>query len=79
MKRIVVLLTVVALMVVMVAVSASPAFARTTFGPPNDPRDPALCVHGVAQTFGSDPGHNAADALGAFCYLPINKEIGKGR
>ena len=79
MKRIVVLLTVVALMVVMVAVSVSPAFARTTFGPPNDPQDPALCVHGVAQTFGSDPGHNAADALASNCYLPINRETGRGR
>jgi hypothetical protein len=36
-------------------------------------------VHNVASEYASDPDHNAADALGAFCYLPLNKENGKGR
>jgi hypothetical protein len=73
-RRIVVLLTVVALMAVMLVASVAPAFARTTFGPANDPQDPALCVHGVAQTFGPDPDHSARDALKAFCYLPGGKQ-----
>ena len=74
MKRMVVLLTVVALMMVMVTVSVSPAFAQPPFQV--HPKD---CANGVAQTFGSDPDHNAADALEAFCDLPINRETGKGR
>jgi hypothetical protein len=66
---------VVAVVVVaMLAASAMPAFARTPFDP-----EPRLCANGVAQTFRSDPDHNAADALGAFCNLPIKKEVGKGR
>ena len=74
MKRMVVLLTVVALMMVMVVVSVSPAFAQPPF-----PVHPKNCANGVAQTFGSDPDHNAADALEAFCDLPITRETGKGR
>jgi hypothetical protein len=35
-------------------------------------------VHDVTAEYASDPDHNAADALGAFCYLPIKKENGKG-
>jgi hypothetical protein len=69
-RRIAALLTVAAL---MLAMSVAPAFARTTFGPANDPQDPARCVHGVAQTYGQDPDHTARDALKPFCYLPGGK------
>ena len=72
-RRMILVLTVVALMATMMAVSVAPAFARTTFGPANDPQDPARCVHGVAQTYGPDPDHTARDALKAFCYLPGGK------
>ena len=68
------LLAVTTLVAAMLAASALPALARTPFDP--EPRD---CANGVAQTFGSDPDHNAADALEAFCNLPIKKEVGKGR
>jgi hypothetical protein len=73
-RRTILLLAVAAVVVAMVAASAMPAFARTPFDP-----EPRLCANGVAQTFGSDPDYNAADALGAFCNLPIQKELGKGR
>jgi hypothetical protein len=73
-RRVVLLLAVTTLVAAMLAASALPALARTPFDP--EPRD---CANGVAQTFGSDPDHNAADALEAFCNLPIKKEVGKGR
>ncbi len=73
-RRAMLLLAVAVVVVAMLAASAMPAFARTPFDP-----EPRLCANGVAQTFGSDPNHNAADALGAFCNLPIKKEVGKGR
>jgi hypothetical protein len=73
-RRAVLLLAVTTLVAAMLAASALPALARTPFDP--EPRD---CANGVAQTFGSDPDHNAADALEAFCNLPIKKEVGKGR
>ena len=74
MQRTIVLLAVAMIVAAMVVASAMPAFARTPFDP-----EPQNCANGVAQTFGSDPDHNAADALGAFCNLPIQKEVGKGR
>ena len=73
-RRVVLLLAATTLVAAMLAASALPALARTPFDP--EPRD---CANGVAQTFGSDPDHNAADALEAFCNLPIKKEVGKGR
>jgi hypothetical protein len=73
-RRAVLLLAVTTLVAAMLAASALPALARTPFDP--EPRD---CANGVAQTFGSDPDHNAADALEAFYNLPIKKEVGKGR
>ena len=73
-RRTILLLSVAAVVVAMLAASAMPAFARTPFDP-----EPRLCAHGVAQTYGSDLDYNAADTLGAFCYLPIQKDLGKGR
>jgi hypothetical protein len=73
-RRVVLLFAATVLLAAMLAASALPALARTPFDP-----EPQLCANGVAQTFGSDPDHNAADALGAFCNLPIKKEVGKGR
>jgi len=73
-RRAMLLLAVAAVVAAMLAASAMPAFARTPFDP-----EPRLCANGVAQTYGSDLDANAADALGAFCYLPIKKELGKGR
>jgi hypothetical protein len=73
-RRVVLLLAATMLLAAMLAASAMPALGRTPFDP-----EPRLCAHGVAQTFGSDPDHNTADALGAFCDLPIQKEVGKGR
>ena len=49
------LLAVAVVVVAMLEASAMPAFARTPFDP-----EPRLCANGVAQTFGSDPDHNAA-------------------
>jgi hypothetical protein len=68
------ILLLAASVVVVSMAMASPAFARTPFDP-----EPRLCANGVAQTYGSDLDSNAADALGAFCNLPIKKEVGKGR
>ena len=73
-RRAMLLLAGATVVAAMLATSAMPAFARTPFDP-----EPRLCANGVAQTYGSDLDANAADALGAFCYLPIKKELGKGR
>ena len=69
MKRALMLLTVMAVMLVMLAMSVSPAFARPPFQ-----EDPRYCANGVAQTFGHDDDHNVAEALRFNCYLPIGKK-----